>query len=118
MHAFINNQIDYCNALLSVLPRKSISCLQLRQNSAARVLTESGIEEVDNISSHQSVFNKTQSLIYTQCLMPQKVLKHMHWLFLCMFINLALKNIVVLLELLFLLLHELQFLILLGELTS
>ena len=39
MHAFISCSLDYCNALASGFPKKSISNLQLLQNSAARVLT-------------------------------------------------------------------------------
>uniref|UniRef100_M3XLB1 Reverse transcriptase domain-containing protein n=1 Tax=Latimeria chalumnae TaxID=7897 RepID=M3XLB1_LATCH len=38
MHAFVSSRIDYCNALYAGLPLKLIRCLQLVQNSAARVV--------------------------------------------------------------------------------
>ena len=41
IHAFISSRIDYCNSLYSGLPKKVTSRLQLVQNSAARLLTNS-----------------------------------------------------------------------------
>ena len=39
IHAFITSRLDYCNALYTCLNQKSISRLQLVQNAAARLLT-------------------------------------------------------------------------------
>ena len=38
-HAFITSRLDHCNALLSSLPRKAINKLQIIDNAAACVLT-------------------------------------------------------------------------------
>ena len=39
MHAFVSSRLDYCNGLYTTLSRSSIHKLQLVQNAAARILT-------------------------------------------------------------------------------
>ncbi len=39
IHAFISSRLDYCNALYVGVSQSSLNCLQLVQNAAARLLT-------------------------------------------------------------------------------
>ncbi|KAF7644658.1 hypothetical protein LDENG_00218110 [Lucifuga dentata] len=39
IHTLIFSRLDYCNSILSGINRKSLYCLQLVQNAAARLLT-------------------------------------------------------------------------------
>ncbi|XP_068191806.1 uncharacterized protein [Antennarius striatus] len=40
IHAFVSSRLDYCNVLLSGLPRSRTRGLQMVQNTAARILTK------------------------------------------------------------------------------
>lgn len=39
VHASISSQLDYCNSLYTGINQSALSCLQLVQNSAARLIT-------------------------------------------------------------------------------
>ena len=57
IHAFVSSRLDYCNVLLSGLPKKSLRSLQMVQNAAARVLT--GASRYEHITP---VLSSLQSL--------------------------------------------------------
>ncbi len=48
IHAFITTRLDYCNSLYTGINQYSLSCLQLIQNAAARLLT--GSQKRDHIT--------------------------------------------------------------------
>ena len=49
LHAFVVSRLDYCNALFTGLPSKSIGNLQVIQNAAARLF--GGLRKYDHITS-------------------------------------------------------------------
>ena len=49
LHAFVVSRLDYCNALFTGLPSKSIGKLQVIQNSAARLI--GGLHKHDHVTS-------------------------------------------------------------------
>ena len=49
LHAFVVSRLDYCNALFTGLPSKSIGNLQVIQNAAARHF--GGLRKYDHVTS-------------------------------------------------------------------
>ena len=49
LHAFVVSRLDYCNALFTGLPSKSIGNLQVIQNAAARLF--GGLRKYDHVTS-------------------------------------------------------------------
>ncbi len=85
MHAFISCCLDYCNALLAGLPKKSISNLQLLQNSAAQVF-QSGAPNLVPGDTNEAfdvfVFNRLDNSVERVSLTHQgleKIMKRDHW---------------------------------------
>ena len=50
IYAFVTSKLDYCNSLLSGLPKNSFFCLKKVQNTAVRIITRCKIQ--DNITPH------------------------------------------------------------------